>query len=163
MARPALPSYVPPMPVPAKIVYEHTQAGVLICVSLGIAILGMGVICWATPEGLAVTLAVLIVLVIALLLFCSLSVKVTEADVSLAFGIGVIRKRFALDEVAEAEIVRNRWYYGWGIKILRDGWLYNVSGLDAVELRFENGRRARIGTDQAVELLAAIESQLGSR
>lgn len=150
------------MPVPAKIVYEHTQAGKVICISLGLAILGMGLLCWATPEGRAVVLLVTIVLVIALLLFCSLSVEVSEADVSLAFGIGVIRKRFALDKVAETEIVRNRWYYGWGIKILRDGWLYNVSGFDAVELRFENGRRARIGTDQPVELLAAIESQLGS-
>jgi hypothetical protein len=48
------------------------------------------------------------------------------------------------------------WYAGWGIRWTGDGWLYNVSGLRAVELRTRHGKRYLIGTDRPEELEAAI-------
>jgi len=39
------------------------------------------------------------------------------------------------------------WLVGWGIRWTGSGWLFNVSGLDAVELSLKSGRRFRIGTD----------------
>lgn len=38
------------------------------------------------------------------------------------------------------------------------GWLFNVSGLDAVELELINNRRFRIGTDEPQRLIAAIQT-----
>jgi len=35
-------------------------------------------------------------------------------------------------------------------------WVINVSGFEAVELRLQNGRRYRVGTDDPAGLLAAI-------
>jgi hypothetical protein len=35
-------------------------------------------------------------------------------------------------------------------------WVWNVSGLDAVELTLRSGRRFRIGTDEPEELAKAI-------
>ena len=59
--------------------------------------------------------------------------------------------------------MRNLWYYGWGIRYTPHGWLFNVSGLDAVELELKNGRTWRVGTDEPVELLAAIQAAAEGR
>ncbi len=40
------------------------------------------------------------------------------------------------------------------------GWLYNVSGTDAVELKMKNGKRYRIGTDVPGELAEAIRQAI---
>jgi len=53
-------------------------------------------------------------------------------------------------------VVRNRWWYGWGIRWTPRGWLYNVSGLAAVELTLTDGRRLRIGIDEPERLCEAI-------
>lgn len=36
------------------------------------------------------------------------------------------------------------------------GWIYNVWGLDAVELDLASGRKFRIGTDETIDLAAAL-------
>ncbi len=102
--------------------------------------------------------AVFAILAVCLLLFSVLTIKVGSDDVSLRFGIGLIRKKFPVSGIDSLEIVRNPWYYGWGIRKTPDGWLYNVSGLIAIELRMKNGEKFRIGTNDPVGLLNAIES-----
>ncbi|MDY7014940.1 MAG: hypothetical protein SVX43_15355 [Cyanobacteriota bacterium] len=62
--------------------------------------------------------------------------------------------RFGHD--TEAVAVKNPWYYGWGIRLTPRGWLFNVSGLDAVEISLNSGRHFRIGTDRPRELERAI-------
>ena len=100
------------------------------------------------------------ILVIVMSLFHSLTVRVSQNEISLSFGIGVIQKSFLTDEIESVAAEQNRWYHGLGIKKISGGWLFNVSGFDAVELRMRNGRLYRIGTDQPQELLAAIESAI---
>jgi hypothetical protein len=57
--------------------------------------------------------------------------------------------------------VRNRWWWGWGIRrIGRGQWLFNVSGLDAVELSMKNGKTYRIGTDEPQRLCEVVQSRL---
>ena len=46
---------------------------------------------------------------------------------------------------------------GWGLRRTRRGWLYNVSGFDAVLLRLTNGRSVMVGTDEPRRLKTAIE------
>ncbi len=53
--------------------------------------------------------------------------------------------------------MRNPWYYGWGIRLTPTGWMYNISGLDAVQLQLASGKRFRIGTDEPVQLKSAID------
>ena len=74
------------------------------------------------------------------------------------FGPGLIHKTFAASDIREARIVRNRWFYGWGIRWTPHGWLFNVSGLDAVEVELRSGRQYRIGTDEPRQLHEAIGS-----
>ena len=144
--------------------YEHTQPGTFIRVLLGFFSV---VICAPAALRLAsgveqhtaiVFSAIVVICVSVFALFHSLTIRVSRNDIFLSFGVGLIRKRFHVQDIKSAAIVRNRWYNGWGIKKIRGGWLYNVSGFDAVEIQLKTDRKYRLGTDQPRELLTAIES-----
>jgi len=66
-----------------------------------------------------------------------------------------------LAEIQSCRPVRNRWWYGWGIRwIGRRKWLFNVAGLDAVELAMKDGTIYRIGTDEPQKLSELIQDKL---
>jgi hypothetical protein len=135
--------------------YQHRQVGTLVLCVVGVTVLLLASLFYfveANPVGIAV----LFILLLCVALFWALTVEVTESDVVLRFGFGLIRKRFPLSSIVNARAVRNRWYFGWGIRLLPKGWLYNVSGLDAVEIETTDGSVHRIGTDEPSELLRAI-------
>ena len=136
--------------------YRHTQVGTLTVVSVGAAIVVL-VLITATTGWHFVSIGVLAILVVLVVLFYSLTVTVDQHELTCFFGPGLIRRRFGLAEIVGAVPVRNRWYYGWGIRLTPSGWMFNVSGLDAVELELVSGTRFRIGTDQPHELVRAIE------
>jgi len=84
------------------------------------------------------TIIVYSVFIIILLLFYKLKITLSDKFLRLSFGIGLIRKKILLSEVAGVNIVRTKWYNGWGIKMIKNGWLYNIQGLSAIELSFNN-------------------------
>src|SRR5690606_1203315 len=137
-------------------IYHHTQRGTGVVAGICAAIALVGWARWDHPREGAVLAGALALGALTLLLFATLTVRVTEDAIAIAFGLGIVRKRFALADVQDARAVRNRWWYGWGIRRIPGGWLYNVAGLDAVELRLASGRTVRIGTDEPERLLAAI-------
>ena len=100
------------------------------------------------------------VYVLAALLFFNLTITVDDREVRAVFGVGLVRKTARLEDIAAAEVVRNRWWYGWGVKYTVKGWLYSVSGVDAVEVRLKNGKRFRLGTDEPEVLCAVIHRAL---
>lgn len=105
---------------------------------------------------LATSVMVLILLVLAS--FGSLQVRIDEKYVRIKFGYGIYRKKFSLNDITSAKTVKNRWYYGWGIRgwLWPKMWVYNVSGFDAVEIKLKNGKTYRIGTDEPKKLEQAI-------
>ena len=42
---------------------------------------------------------------------------------------------------------------------IRNGWMYNVWGLDAVQLELQSGKSFRIGTDDPDGLVAALNDR----
>jgi len=140
--------------------YRHTQTGYVILVTVGVVAAALGA--WVY-QGFLPGLVYLVAaaLVIALVLFSSLTVEVNHEAITLRFGVGLVRRRFLLADVTAVQVVRNRWWYGWGIHTVGSGWLYNVSGLDAVELQFSDGRADRIGTDEPELLCRAIRNFRG--
>ena len=90
---------------------------------------------------------------------CLSDASINEEYLKIKFGYGIFRKRYLLKEIASVKIVKNHWYYGWGIKYWapRRMWVYNVSGFDAVEIEMRNGRVKRIGTDEPRKLEQAIQ------
>ena len=122
---------------------------------VGIVLLILLSLAWMTktPE----TLLTGLFLGIVLLLFWRMTVRVDPEHITISYGIGLIRKTIERTEIIEVAPVRNKWYYGFGIRIIPRGRLYNISGLDAVELSMKNGRVIRIGTADQTGLLAALK------
>ncbi len=105
-------------------------------------------------------LAVLpIVIVLAVVVWLS-RLEVVVADdrsaVTATFGWGWPKRSIQLADVEAIRAVRNRWWYGLGIRKVPDGWMFNVWGLDAVELRLESGKAFRIGTADPEGLTSAL-------
>jgi len=96
---------------------------------------------------------------VLVLIFSRLTVQLTATAVEASFGRGWPKKVIDLASVSSASTVRNQWWYGLGIRKIPNGWMYNVWGLDAVELILPDGKAFRIGTDEPDRLLAAIDLQ----
>ena len=135
--------------------YRHTQVGTLVLVLSGIVLILLATL-MITIEAHPIAVVVVILLLLCIAMFNSLTVEVTDIAVRVRFGPGPIGKSFRLSAIRQVRTVRNPWYYGWGIRWFPRGWLFNVSGFDAVELVMLDGRVYRIGTDQPGGLLAAI-------
>jgi hypothetical protein len=139
--------------------YTHTQrAGVIVTLS---SVMAAVVAAIAVAFRLPVMLAIVVVLAVVAWLFRSITVEVTPEEIRWQFGGGWLRRRFPLRDVAVAEAVRTTWLDGWGIHYTQHGWLYNVSGSDAVALRFSDGRRVAVGTDDPAGLVSAIAGLRG--
>ena len=140
------------------VTYQKTQRATLILSLVLLAFLGF--VFAATASSPLVWIVGLVLAVIAYL-FSSLTIRVDEELVQWHFGPGFLRKSISLAEIASVESVRNKWWYGWGIRYTAHGWLYNVSGLDAVQLRLTSGRAVRLGTDEPARLCQAIQTSRG--
>ena len=90
-------------------------------------------------------------------LFWGLTVEVNRDMVRLYYGFGIIHRSIPRERITTVTQVRNRWWYGLGIRWTPHGWMWNISGLDAVELTYHNGKKFRIGTDEPEALLEALK------
>ncbi|MGH9552852.1 MAG: hypothetical protein ACRD3W_25960 [Terriglobales bacterium] len=95
--------------------------------------------------------------------FNCLTVEVHEEYIQVMFGNTMVKKRLEMADVASSKQIRLNPLMGWGIHWVGNGWLYNVYGLDAVEVSLKNGSRFLIGTDEPTELNAVINSVLEAR
>jgi hypothetical protein len=93
--------------------------------------------------------------------FSSLTVEVSAKELKWNFGPGFWTYRLPLDDIESLEVVRNHWWNGFGIRMRPGFRLYNVSGLDAVELRLKSGEIRRIGTDDPQGFSEALKAARG--
>ena len=143
-------------------VYRHVQWGWVFLVGIaGVVIIGASLLGDArTSEFVKVLFVLLAAAGVAMMTFLSrLVVTVDDHYVTVMFGWGWPRKVFALDDITTVRAVRNRWWYGFGIRKVPTGWMYNVRGLDAVDLALSSGKSFRIGTNDVEGLLAALPSR----
>ena len=139
--------------------YRHTQIGYLLITLYSIAILFLGYLNIMTNFHPLALIGLIIVLMV-LGTFARLTVTVDDQMIRIQFGVRIIRKNFPLKEIEAYRVVKNPWYYGWGIRFTPRGWLFNVSGFSAIELQMKNGKRYRIGTDDPDNLAAALDETL---
>ncbi len=142
----------------SAVAYRRTQRATVILALFAAAIVGAALAAmlvspwfWLVVLGLAAVAY----------LFSSLTVLVDDKAVQWSFGPGLIWKSVLLADIAEVQSVRNKWWYGWGIRYTPHGWLYNVSGLDAVQLGLTGGKTVRVGTDEPAQLCRAIRNAKG--
>ena len=156
-------------------IYQHTQPGhtlnwilrACLMILLGVVVLlgardGFRQIAlhWAGATGFFI---IALGLLFSLVAFRSLTVTADDEQIELWFGPGWIRRKFALADIESCRPVRNSILLGWGIRWFPGCWTFNVSGLQAVELKMKDGKRFRIGTDEPILLCEAITSRLAPR
>ena len=139
--------------------YKHTQIGYLLLTLYSIVVLFLGYFNIITSFHPLTFIALIIVLVI-LGTFSRLTVTVDDQMIKIQFGLRIIRKTFLLREIEAYRVVKNPWYYGWGIRFTPRGWLFNVSGFLAIELQMKNGKCYRIGTDDPDNLAKTLNETL---
>ena len=141
--------------------YSHTQFGWITLIALAGALVLVGAAGRNVgPEGADGLKVGIAILALMMPLLGWLTVTVDEEAVTAKFGIGLLRKKVSLRDIKSAERVRNKWWYGWGMRMGPRGWMYNVSGLDAVEIELRDGSRFTVGTDEPEELVSAIRSSM---
>ena len=105
-----------------------------------------------------------IVLFIVAYFFRSMTIEISDAELTWFFGSGFPRKSVALRDVVSAEVIRTNFFYGWGIHYTPRGWLYNVAGFGAVCVTLKNGKRYCLGSDEpevvARRLMKQLEGEL---
>ena len=126
--------------------YCHTQRGTPIVVTMVALSVVFAVLGFVVSRALLITVPILL---LSGWLFCSLTIEVGDGQLRWRFGPSLIRKSVQLADVSSVEAVRTNFIEGWGIHYSRFGWLYNVSGFDAVAIRLKSGKRFALGTDDA--------------
>src|SRR5687767_4721302 len=124
-------------PGSSRVRYRHTQFGWVVAGAMLAAAMVGTLIALNVPRVGPVAPLMAGLLLVVTALFCSLTVQVRDGWLECWFGLGLIRRRIRLEDIRGAQPVRNRWWCGWGIRLTPHGWLWNVSGLDAVELTLE--------------------------
>jgi hypothetical protein len=137
--------------------YRHTQRGVLVFSICFAAAALNALVIWLTGQWIPAGFT-MIVLAAAGIVFSSLTVEVNASELRWSFGPGFWTYRLPLDEIETVAIVRNRWWNGFGIRRRSGFRLYNVAGLDAVELQLKSHDIRRIGTDDPQGLAEALKA-----
>jgi hypothetical protein len=102
-----------------------------------------------------------LIMIICLLIFYKLTIYIDDNYIQFKLGIGLIAKKYLISEIQSCKSVRNNPLYGIGIRKIPKGWLYNVSGLSAIELTFKNQKtNIRIGSNQPDEIAEVISRMI---
>ncbi len=146
--------------------YKHTQISYLmLIIMLAVLVFFVWIYITSATEPVSVdsgpNFAITTIMVIILLILASfvpLQINIDGKFLRIKFNYGIYPKKISLNDIMFAKTIKNHWYYGWGIR--RWFWpkmrIYNVSGLDAVEIQLKNGKIYRIGTDEPKKLEQTI-------
>jgi hypothetical protein len=141
--------------------YKHRQIGWLLIAIFLPVVLGLAIWLMFYPLPQAGILGIF--LLIVLWLFSTLTVEADNQKISFYFSIGLFGKKIKYSDIQSIQKVRNPWYLGWGIHWFGKGWLYNVSGFDAIELILRSGNAIRIGTDEPDKLYNWLSTKVAHK
>jgi len=109
-----------------------------------------------------ILLILVIVFLICLLVFYKLTIIIDDKFVTFKLGIGLVSKSYKIADLKSCKPIATSVWNGIGIRMLPNGWLYNVSGLKAIELQFANKKSiVQIGTNKPDEISQLIQSLIG--
>jgi len=104
---------------------------------------------------------VVMTLLICLLIFYKLTITIDDTYIRFSLGTGLIAKKYLISDIQSCKSVSNNLIYGIGIRKIPKGWLYNVTGLKAIEIKFKNSKSiVRIGTNHPDEIAEIISKMI---
>ncbi len=141
--------------------YEHRQGGGFTRISFIVALLALPLLYRLDPKSgpaLVIGLPILLLLFAA---FDGLTIRIDRDELVWRFGhLGFPRGRVRIADIERVGVTRTTFWEGWGIRWTRRGWLYNVSGFDAVQIERRGGRPFLLGTDEPRRLQAALTAAM---
>jgi hypothetical protein len=147
--------------------YHHTQRGPLYLTLYLVALVLLFLGRYAVPDQAGrVAMAVgALVCVVFSLAFRTLTVTDRGDELELRFGpLPFFGKRIPYARLRAVRRARSKLIDGWGIHFVPGrGWTYNLWGYDCAELELEGGRRVRVGSDDADNLVAFLQTKVASR
>lgn len=144
--------------------YRHTQRAPLcfLVYALAMILFVMGT-AWRSETPILWTFSITGFLTLVLAAsFHYLTVEDQGERLSICFGpVPLFRRSMKYEDIMSAEVGRTTILDGWGIHMsLQGGWVWNLWGRDCVVIRFKNGGRLRVGTDDADNLASYIQRRL---
>jgi hypothetical protein len=136
--------------------YEHRQLGITpLLIVVGVTLVAIIV---SVHAGAPALCALVVILVAAGGAFSSMTVRVSAAGVDWAYTFGLPRGHLDFRDIDRVEPVTTNLLEGWGIHwTWWHGWLWNVSGFDAVEIHRRGAGPVTLGTNDVAGLYDAIE------
>jgi len=144
-------------------VYRERQLGwAIVLLLLGSALFVLTVSLWREPLGPPWPLLLLATaLGLTALAMGSLTVEVGGGELRWRFGwLGWPRGHVALADIARVEPCRSKWWEGWGIRVTPNGMLYNIAGMDALQVTRRDGKRFRLGSADVAALMRVLAPRL---
>ena len=147
--------------------YQHTQSGWPVRIAFAATALGFLAMALIRPlDGPTPRTALALGAVAATaigLIWSRMTLAVEGGRLRWSFGFGWPRFSLPLADIESIAVTRTTFWQGWGIHRTRQGWLYNISGWDAVLVTRKDGKKVLLGTDEPRRLKAAVERALPSR
>ena len=154
----------PPAILPAMR-YHHTQIGWISILGIAFGMLLVMGLLWNAERivvGPLVTALLAATFLLGIAIFGRLTTTIDQDEFRIRFGwLGWPGKTVPLAEIIGAIPTKTAPVSGWGIRITTRGWLYNVSGRNAVIVATSDGKQFLVGSDEAVALADAINGSLG--
>lgn len=141
--------------------YEHRQIGWGFILPIALLIIPFLLVVMIAQGTIAA--GVLLSLLIAIIYgsFATLRTSVDRKEVRISWTWGKPGRRIPITDIESHAKVRNRWWHGWGIRLIPGGMLYSLWGLDAVEIHYRDKKKGktrmfRVGTNDVDGLDRAI-------
>lgn len=144
--------------------YQHTQRAplCLLVYALAVIFIVLGVVLQDIPPILWLYPPLSLLMVVLAASFHHLTVRDDGDRLSISFGpIPLFRRSVRYDDIQSAEVGRTTLLDGWGIHYsIRGGWVWNLWGRDCAVVRFKNGGKLWIGTDDAKNLSEFLNNRI---
>ncbi len=144
--------------------YKHTQRADWLLGILFLFVLGNFYIIIEIAANLWFASLPIFVATLIMYVFSALTIRLDDKQISAKFRIPLVCKTVLLKNIESVKKVRNKWYYGFGIRIIPNGVLYNVSGLDGVEITIKGkDKKITFGTDEPDFLLRILKQKINQK
>ncbi|MGA3038467.1 MAG: hypothetical protein ABSE64_13395 [Vulcanimicrobiaceae bacterium] len=145
-----------------RVRYEHRQVGwvtVILLFAIAAAIsIAAGI---TAPSERLLSYSFVPILMVVAALFSTLTVRVTDKRMMWFFGVSGIGRSVAVSEIASIRPIKTSILEGWGVHLTWHGWLWNVSGFNAVQIVLRSGTRFAVGTPEPQAVIDAVQSAGG--
>ena len=95
-----------------------------------------------------------VVIALIIVTFATLTVRVTDTMLEWHMTLWPMGVRIPIAEIESATPIRTP--VSWGIYPTQDGWLWNVSGNDAIAIKLHNGKKYAVGVPEHDSVMRAI-------